>query len=559
MQAEIKRWLNSKLLPLDYQSTLVNASSEQLFECFGAKLTFGTGGMRGLMGVGPNRINDFTIKGATIGLAYLLLEKYKHPLSVIIAYDTRQFGRRFAEIAAQTLAHYHIKSFVFKCPRPTPHLSFAVRTKKAQAGIVITASHNPSTYNGYKLYDENGCQFVPSLADRVSYFMDTKEDYFAFELEDYAVLVNKGIISELSAKDDESYLSFLNALHPKVQTHPDFKVVYTPIHGTGYAYGAKVLRDYNFTVFEVEEQRTLDGSFSTVKSPNPESKEAFSLAEALGRKTNAELLLATDPDGDRLGVAVRDQDKYIYLSGSMLGALLLDYLIKVNPPQKGAVMMTTIVTPRLGSIIAEKHGIKVVLTLTGFKFIGDQIELLPRDEYFYFGYEESFGYLFSPMVRDKDAFQALIMTANMFHYYYTRGKDINTIIENIYQEYGYFNDELLNYEFMGIKGATTIKNIMHDIRTHSKHIFSDIEILSIEDYLTGIKYRGKDVELLTLPKSDVYRLIFENGTIAFRPSGTEPKMKIYISIFAKEKADALSKFLLVKKQITTFMEQYHDK
>ena len=559
MQAEIKRWQTSKLLPLDYKKILEKATLDELFECFGAKLSFGTGGMRGLMGVGPNRINDFTIKGATIGLAHFLLEKFTLPIKVIIAYDTRHNGFRFAKICAQTLAHFNIESYIYLNPRPTPQLSFSVRCKKAQAGIVITASHNPSGYNGYKLYDENGCQFVPHLAERVAYFMETKEDYFAFNLEDYRSLLHKELVTELYETCDKCYLTFLNKLHPRVNVNKDFKVVYSPLHGTGYAYGAKILRDLGFNVYEVTAQRILDPNFATVKSPNPEVKEAFTLAEALGHKEKAALLLATDPDGDRLGVAVLHKDTYIYLDGSLLGSLLLDYLIKINPPQKGAVMMTTIVTPKLGTIIAEKHGIKVRNTLTGFKFIGEQIALLPTDEYFYFGYEESFGYLFSPEVRDKDAFQALIMTTNMFHYYFENGKDILTIIAEMYEQYGYFNDDLLNYEFIGIKGQTLIKNIMQDIRANTNKLWAGIDVLSTEDYLSGVKTnKGKENTKLTLPVSDVYRVLFESGAVAFRPSGTEPKMKIYISIFAPSKKDADNKFNLVKGRIIKFMEQYHE-
>lgn len=559
MKEEIKRWMSSRLLPLDYKKALENASKEELFECFGAKLGFGTGGMRGLMGVGPNRINDFTIKGASIGLAYFLLEKFAQPISVIIAYDTRRDGKRFAKVAAQTLAHFNIKSFVFKSPRPTPQLSYVIRNKGAQAGIIITASHNPSEYNGYKLYDENGCQFVPDLAEKVAHFMDTKEDYFAFELEDYQTLLKKSIIKELDEKEDENYLLFLKSLHPLVKNNPNFKVVYTPIHGTGYVYGAKILQDLGFNILEVEEQKIPDSSFSTVKSPNPESKEAFRLAKKIGLNNKAFLLLATDPDGDRLGVAVLDNDNYIYLDGSTLGALLLNYLIKVKPPRNGAVMITTIVTPELGSLIAKKHGIKVLNTLTGFKFIGEQIELLRKNEYFYFGYEESFGYLFSSKVRDKDAFQALIMTTNMFHYHFNSGKSIIKIMDEMYKEYGYFNDELLNYEFEGIRGKAKISKIMQNVRNNIKELFEGLDIECVEDYLSSQKItKNADIVKLTLPISDVFRIIFDFGSVTFRPSGTEPKMKIYLSIHDVNKDVSYSRFVEIKKRITNFMEQYYE-
>ncbi|MGI6714150.1 MAG: phospho-sugar mutase [Bacilli bacterium] len=557
MNAEIKRWQASELLPPDYRKILETTSKEELFECFGGQLGFGTGGMRGLMGVGPNRINDFTIKGATIGLAHFLLEKFTLPIRVLIAYDTRRDGQRFAHVAAQTLAHFQINSLLFKAPRPTPQLSYSVRQHQAQAGIVITASHNPSDYNGYKLYDEYGCQFVPRLAERVAHLMRTKEDYFAFALEDYQSLLDKGVIAELEQEEDESYLAFLRTLHPRVDINPQFKIVYSPLHGTGYAYGAKVLRDFGFNVDEVESQRLLDANFSTVKSPNPEVKETFTLAEKLGHQVKASLLLVTDPDGDRLGVAVFDSGRYVYLNGSMLGALLLDYLTRINPPKPGAVMITTIVTPKLGPIIAQKHGIKVLTTLTGFKFIGEQIEELSQDESFYFGYEESLGYLFSPQVRDKDAFQALIMTAHMFHDYFEQGKNITAIIEEMEREYGYFHDELLNYEFAGLQGKTLMARIMQEIRRSGETLFKGLDIASIEDYRSGLKITSPDHQgKLTLPSADVYRVIFNFGTVTFRPSGTEPKMKIYLSVHHDEQVIALTKFTVLKERITSFMAKY---
>ncbi len=527
-------WKSTPRLPRPLRLQLRSMSEQQIDECFGTNIDFGTGGMRGIMGAGTNRINDLTIKQATMGLAHFLLENHHHPTKVVIAFDTRDNSKHFAMICAQTLAYYGIQTLIFKVPRPTPELSFSVRHLHADAGIVITASHNPPNYNGFKIYDENGCQFVPHKADKVRQKMIAYGDYFEFKTAAYKEYKTQGLIAEIGLDEDEAYLDMLLKLSAHYEEPKKLKIVYTPLHGTGIAFGAKLLCRLGYRVTTVKEQSVVDHQFSTLGSPNPENTSSFILAERLGKQLNFDILFATDPDADRLGVAYKDGEKYSYLTGATLGVLMLDYLLKSRPIDKKAkrVLITTIVTPPLGSIMAINQGLEVIHTLTGFKFIGEQIELLDDKKRFFFGYEESNGYLISPEVRDKDAFQAMVICAEMFNNYLNEGVSISMVLEDIYRRYGYFADDLLTYQMNGLQGIAEIDRIMDIVRASGHHLFHSFDIKTIEDYQSSLGYDldSKKQYAISLPQSNVIRLTFKQGTIVFRPSGTEPKLKIYLSL-----------------------------
>jgi phosphoglucomutase len=558
MLHDIKKWKNYPRLLTSYRKEMSALSDSRLHESFYRDIDFGTGGMRGEMGAGTNRINDYTIKQATIGLAYYLLEKNPRPINIVIAYDTRTNSKRYAQVAARTLAYYGIYSHVFTNPRPTPQLSFMVRYLHAQAGIVITASHNPPIYNGFKIYDAEGCQFVPELADIVKEKIRLHGDYFSFELPTFLKAKQAGYITTLSNKDDGPYISFLKTLTIRKNDSRTIKIVYTPLHGTGYAFGAKLLRSVGYQVDVVKEQSFPDAMFSTLTSPNPENPKAFILAEALAKQTGATLLLATDPDADRLGVAIKQGDEFKYLSGSQLGALMLDYLLKNKQGTNHDVVISTIVTPSLGVKIAKAHGLETILTLTGFKFIGEQIAKLDKEKKFYFGFEESFGYLLSSQVRDKDAFQAMLLAAEMFNYYQQSNISADQALNALYETYGYYQDELMNFDLPGSMGMTTMNNIMNHVRDNPFHVLDGQSIIKYEDYLIrkGQNIDGNAYDL-KLPQSDVIKLfISEDSTIVFRPSGTEPKLKVYVSMVDKDEQISKSKLFEVKQAITKIMERF---
>ncbi len=558
MITDYKIWKTSKLLPKKDRISLKKYSPLEIEECFALNLGFGTGGLRGIMGLGTNRINDFTIKQTTMGLASYIISKYQAPQHVVIAYDTRLNSKHYATISAQTLAHYGIIVHLFINPRPTPQLSFMVRHLHAQAGIVITASHNPPIYNGFKIYDHDGCQFVPHLVDEIRQFMERDGDYFAFSLPSYTNCKKRGLIKELGARDDQPYLSFLKKLRIRKTRKSNFHIVYTPLHGTGIAYGTKLLEQLGYQVSAVDEQMVIDHNFSTLSSPNPENKSAFILAEKLGHAKNAALLMATDPDADRLGVAIKEENEYRYLSGSELGALMLNYLLKFKPRTPASTLITTIVTPPLGKKMAQAHGLTVIETLTGFKYIGEQIAKLPQPTDFFFGYEESFGYLFSPLVRDKDAFQAMILCAELFNYYFQRNISVTQALTKIHRKYGYYADCLENYEFAGLKGLDIMANVMTSVRQKARNIITHgLKLVAIEDYQSSLRTDDLgNTETITMPKSDVIKIIYSLGSIVFRPSGTEPKLKIYLSFKGQTLERARAILNQVRDTIVAFIAPY---
>ncbi|HHX80705.1 MAG TPA: phospho-sugar mutase [Acholeplasmataceae bacterium] len=537
---EIKRWKEFPELDKDLKKELDMMSEADLVEAFYKDLEFGTAGMRGIIGPGTNRMNFYTLRRANYGYGKYLLNKYSRP-AVVIAYDSRHKSKEFAEECAKVLGGMQIKVYLFDKITPTPELSFAVRYLQAQGGIVITASHNPPHFNGYKIYDEYGCQLVPDLVEEVLEEVNKAPDIFEIMSEDLETLKSEGLIRIIDAEIDQAYLDEVKkvAVHPKLKKD-NFLVVFTPLHGTAALHGEKLLRDFGYNYRTVTEQMVPDPDFKTVTYPNPEDPEAFALAIEYGKKLNADILLATDPDADRIGVAVKNGEGYRLLNGNQTGAILLYYLVNEKKPKKPAVMFNTIVTSDLGRKIAEEAGLEVVSTLTGFKFIGEQARLLENTEKeFFFGYEESFGYVVKPFVRDKDSLQALVLCSEAANFYKLQGKTLLDVLEEIYQKYGYHEDGLVNLQFEGRKGAEKIKNIMNYFRNNRFTHFGNYSIIATEDYLKRIRYLANGEVHLSLPASNVIKFYLENKAwVVLRPSGTEPKLKIYFSTVSADPKEA---------------------
>ncbi|MDR0691350.1 MAG: phospho-sugar mutase, partial [Streptococcaceae bacterium] len=458
-ESTLERSLKEELLSLQ-------GDEEALKDAFYAPLEFGTAGMRGVLGAGINRMNIYTVRQATEGLARLLDSKgEKKKQGVAIAYDSRNFSPEFAMEAAKVLANHDIPSFVFEGLRPTPELSFTVRELKAVAGIMITASHNPAKYNGYKVYGEDGGQMPPYDADALTRYVRSIENPLKISVADEKQAKEKGLIKIIGEDLDSKYLELVKGvtLNQELidEVGKDLKLVYTPLHGTGEMLGRRALMQAGFTsVLLVEEQAVPDGNFSTVKSPNPEEESAFELAIRLGEKVNADVLVATDPDADRLGVAVRmPNGKYQVLTGNQIGAILAKYVLEAHKQKgtlpKNAAILKSIVTSELVTKIAESYGVPVFNVLTGFKFIAEKIqEFEEANSYEYiFGFEESYGYLVKPFVRDKDAIQALLLTAEVAAFYKKQGKTLYDGLQDIFKEYGYYLEKTISVTMDGIDGV----------------------------------------------------------------------------------------------------------
>ncbi len=506
---------------------------------FYKNLEFGTGGMRGIMGAGPNRMNRYTVAKATKGLADYLKSK-KSENRVAIAFDSRNNSRLFAEISAVVLAAENITVHIFDTLEPTPALSFAVRELGCDAGIVITASHNPKEYNGYKVYDSSGCQLVPKYADELIKFVKKVNISDILYVRDnlFTQYADRGIIKTI----DDGLMSKFSQACRAVSLYgedSDLKIVYTPLHGTGNIPVREILGKYSVTT--VKEQELPDGDFSTVRSPNPEEKDALNIAIEYGKKTGADLVIGTDPDCDRVGIAVRDSDGFTLLTGNQTGILLLDFIFKMKKlPPKPAVV-NTIVTGTLGAEIAKKHGCAVISTLTGFKYIGEKIcQWEKSGEYDYiFGYEESYGYLAGTHVRDKDAVSSSLLIAEMAAYHKANGKSLTAALNEIYSEYGYCLDRLETLTLKGKDGAEKIKNSMRLLRESKSDLLDNLS--EIIDYSTGIG---------DLPKENVLKFIFKDGSwAAVRPSGTEPKLKMYFSVKGMDKETAAERLETIKQKL----------
>ena len=568
-QEAYQTWLDFADLPDYLREELVAMDEKTKEDAFYTNLEFGTAGMRGYIGAGTNRINVFVVRQATEGLAKLVESKGEEAKKrgVAIAYDSRHFSPEFAFESAQVLAAHGIKSYVFESLRPTPELSFAVRHYNAIAGIMVTASHNPKEFNGYKVYGEDGGQMPPADAAALTDYIRDIENPFAVELADLKASKENGLITVLGEETDVKYLEELKdlSINPELIAAygKDMKIVYTPLHGTGEMLARRALAQAGFeSVQVVEAQATPDPDFSTVASPNPESQAAFALAEELGREVDADVLLATDPDADRVGVEVRQADgSYWNLSGNQIGAIIAKYILEANK-QAGtlpanAALAKSIVSTELVTKIAESYGATMFNVLTGFKFIAEKIqEFEEKHNYTYmFGFEESFGYLIKPFVRDKDAIQAVLIVAEIAAYYRSRGMTLADGIDEIFKEYGYFAEKTISVTLSGKDGAEQIKAIMAKFRDNSPEQFNATDIAVFEDFALQTKTdKDGNVEKLTTPPSDVLKYtLADDSWFAVRPSGTEPKIKFYIATVGETLAEAEEKIANIEKEINVFV------
>lgn len=568
-QEAYQTWLDFADLPDYLREELVAMDEKTKEDAFYTNLEFGTAGMRGYIGAGTNRINIFVVRQATEGLAKLVESKGEEAKKrgVAIAYDSRHFSPEFAFESAQVLAAHGIKSYVFESLRPTPELSFAVRHYNAIAGIMVTASHNPKEFNGYKVYGEDGGQMPPADAAALTDYIRDIENPFAVELADLKASKENGLITVLGEETDVKYLEELKdlSINPELIAAygKDMKIVYTPLHGTGEMLARRALAQAGFeSVQVVEAQATPDPDFSTVASPNPESQAAFALAEELGREVDADVLLATDPDADRVGVEVRQADgSYWNLSGNQIGAIIAKYILEANK-QAGtlpanAALAKSIVSTELVTKIAESYGATMFNVLTGFKFIAEKIqEFEEKHNYTYmFGFEESFGYLIKPFVRDKDAIQAVLIVAEIAAYYRSRGMTLADGIDEIFKEYGYFAEKTISVTLSGKDGAEQIKAIMAKFRDNSPEQFNATDIAVFEDFALQTKTdKDGNVEKLTTPPSDVLKYtLADDSWFAVRPSGTEPKIKFYIATVGETLAEAEEKIANIEKEINVFV------
>ncbi|HFR3756146.1 TPA: phospho-sugar mutase [Streptococcus suis] len=568
-QETYQTWLDFADLPDYLREELVAMDEKTKEDAFYTNLEFGTAGMRGYIGAGTNRINVFVVRQATEGLAKLVESKGEEAKKrgVAIAYDSRHFSPEFAFESAQVLAAHGIKSYVFESLRPTPELSFAVRHYNAIAGIMVTASHNPKEFNGYKVYGEDGGQMPPADADALTNFIRAIDNPFTVELADLEASKENGLITVLGEETDVKYLEELKDLNinPELiaEYGKDMKIVYTPLHGTGEMLARRALAQAGFeSVQVVEAQATADPDFSTVASPNPESQAAFALAEELGREVGADVLLATDPDADRVGVEVRQADgSYWNLSGNQIGAIIAKYILEAHK-QAGtlpanAALAKSIVSTELVTKIAESYGATMFNVLTGFKFIAEKIqEFEEKHNYTYmFGFEESFGYLIKPFVRDKDAIQAVLIVAEIAAYYRSRGMTLADGIDEIFKEYGYFAEKTISVTLSGKDGAEQIKAIMAKFRDNSPAQFNATDIAVFEDFALQTKTdKDGNIEKLTTPPSDVLKYtLADDSWFAVRPSGTEPKIKFYIATVGETLAEAEEKIANIEKEINDFV------
>ena len=537
---EYLRWMNEPTLDLELKKDLLNKTEKELEEIFYGPLTFGTGGIRGILGAGINRLNIYTIRKANDGLARYLL-KTKGDIAklqgVVIAHDNRRMSKEFALESAKVLGAYGIKSFLFEDLRPTPELSFATRYLKAAAGIVITASHNPPNYNGYKIYDEFGCQFTPQFADVIVSMVNEVTDLFQIKTVSKEVLIEKHLLTYIGQEIDELYLNEVKSIQINPQVKKDIKIVFTPLHGTSAELGLSLLESTGYLVYPVIEQMVHDSSFSTVKSPNPENASAFEMAIALGKKVDADLLIATDPDADRLGVAVKQGNDYVLLTGNQTGAILINYILSERKKQgtlpENGVVFNTIVTSDLGAKIARAYGFNVIQTLTGFKYIGEQIRYLENtNQEFIFGYEESYGYVIKGFVRDKDSLQALLLASEAAAYYqHYENKTLLEKLNDIYETYGVHQEALHNIDLFGIEGAKRIQAIVERFRVNPLTSINHQNVMVFEDYLYSYRIEKGYKTALSFDKTNAVKYILENGSwFVLRPSGTEPKLKIYIGV-----------------------------
>ena len=569
-QENYQKWVDFAELPDYLRQDLENMDEKTKEDAFYTNLEFGTAGMRGLIGAGTNRINIYVVRQATEGLARLIESKggNEKERGVAIAYDSRHFSPEFAFESAAVLAKHGIKSYVFESLRPTPELSFAVRHLNCFAGIMVTASHNPAPFNGYKVYGEDGGQMPPHDADALTTYIRAIENPFAVEVADVEAEKASGLIEVIGEAVDVEYLKEVKDvnINPALieEFGKDMKIVYTPLHGTGEMLARRALAQAGFdSVQVVEAQATADPDFSTVKSPNPESQAAFALAEELGRQVGADVLVATDPDADRVGVEVLQKDgSYLNLSGNQIGAIMAKYVLEAHKNAgtlpENAALCKSIVSTDLVTKIAESYGATMFNVLTGFKFIAEKIQEFEEqhNHTYMMGFEESFGYLIKPFVRDKDAIQAVLVVAELAAYYRSRGLTLADGIEEIYKEYGYYAEKTISVTLSGVDGAEQIKAIMAKFRNNAPKEWNTTAITVVEDFKAQTASAADGtVTNLTTPPSDVLKYTLADGSwIAVRPSGTEPKIKFYIAVVGETNEESQAKIANIEAEINAFVK-----
>ena len=569
-QENFQKWADFADLPDYLRRDLESMDEKTKEDAFYTNLEFGTAGMRGLIGAGTNRINIYVVRQATEGLARLIESKggNEKERGVAIAYDSRHFSPEFAFESAAVLAKHGIKSYVFESLRPTPELSFAVRHLNCFAGIMITASHNPAPFNGYKVYGEDGGQMPPHDADALTTYIRAIDNPFAVEVADVESEKASGLIEVIGEAVDTEYLKEVKDvnINPALieEFGKDMKIVYTPLHGTGEMLARRALAQAGFdSVQVVEAQATPDPDFSTVKSPNPESQAAFALAEELGRRVGADVLVATDPDADRVGVEVLQKDgSYLNLSGNQIGAIMAKYILEAHKNAgtlpENAALCKSIVSTDLVTKIAESYGATMFNVLTGFKFIAEKIQEFEEkhNHTYMMGFEESFGYLIKPFVRDKDAIQAVLVVAELAAYYRSRGLTLADGIEEIYKEYGYYAEKTISVTLSGVDGAEKIKAIMAKFRENGPKEFNATAVSITEDFKAQTSTAADGtVTTLTTPPSDVLKYTLADGSwIAVRPSGTEPKIKFYIAVVGESNEDSQAKIANIEAEINAFVK-----
>nr|WP_304214686.1 phospho-sugar mutase [Fredinandcohnia onubensis] len=565
------QWLNTPGLDEEIKNALLEKKDNQkeLEDCFYKNLEFGTGGMRGEIGPGTNRMNLYTVRKASAGLA-AFIESFGEEAKrrgVAIAYDSRHKSPEFAMEAAKTLATHGIQTYVFDELRPTPELSYAVRHLGAFSGIVVTASHNPPEYNGYKVYGSDGGQLPPEAADTVIEKVNAIHNELELEVGSEDELKASGLIKMIGTEIDNAYTEKLKtiSINPTL-SQAGVKVVFTPLHGTAnkpVRNGLKAFGYENVTV--VKEQELPDPNFSTVKSPNPEEHAAFELAIKEGKKIDADILIGTDPDADRLGVAVKDDNgEYVVLTGNQTGAILLHYILSEKKKQgilpENGIVLKTIVTSEIGREIAKSFGLDTIDTLTGFKFIGEKIkEFEQTGEYkFQFGYEESYGYLIGDFARDKDAVQAALLAVEVCAFYKNKGMTMYEGLMEIFEKYGYYREGLESLTLKGKEGAEQINNLLASFRSEPPTIVAGRKVTLVEDYKESVRTNVEESkkEEITLPKSNVLKYFLEDGTwFCLRPSGTEPKVKFYFGVKGSSLEDSQQVLTDISKDV---MEQVHN-
>lgn len=568
-----QKWVNQPNLNESVKHDLAKIANnnEEINDAFGTNMSFGTAGMRGLIGAGINRMNIYTVRQATEGLASYMdtLDEESKNRGVAISFDSRYHSKEFAYETARVLGQHNIKAYVFDDIRPTPELSFAIRHLHTFAGVMITASHNPMQYNGYKIYGEDGGQMPPKASDMITDYVRKADDVFAIDVADVKELRDKQLLSVIGEDVDDAYLAnvkTVNVNHDLIrQVGKELKFVYTPLHGTGKIICRRALDNVGFKNYSlVKQQAIADPEFPTVDFPNPEFPEAFNYAIKLGNEENADVLIATDPDADRLGAAVRQPDgSYELMTGNQIASVLLDYILTAKKdandlPEDGTVVKS-IVSTELATKIANNYGVEMQNVLTGFKYIAEKIKDFEtnKDHTFLFGFEESFGYLIKPFVRDKDAIQSTVLLAEVAAYYKQKGQTLYDGLQAIYKKYGYHEEKTISKTFSGIEGKEKMTNIMNELRSNPLNEFNNQKVESLEDFQTSTKTNADgSTEKIELPEANVLKYWLSDGTwFAIRPSGTEPKIKFYLGTVDDSKDAVNNKLKTYEEAVDQLIEQ----